>query len=106
MSERADRPERPAEREVEVTSSGAVREVPPSSPEEIVADIEHQREELAETLDALAAKLDVKSHARDAVADVKDRATTDTGRPRTELLVAGGAVVVALVGVWWWRHRR
>ena len=59
------------------------------TPEEIQAEIEEQREQLAGTLDALSAKLDVKTQAQAKVAEVKDRATTDEGRPRTELLVVG-----------------
>ena len=75
------------------------------SPEEIQADIERQREQLAGTLDALSAKLDVKAQAQAKVAEVKDRATTDQGRPRNELLVAGAAVVVLTVALVWWRKR-
>ena len=76
-----------------------------SSPEELEADIAEQREQLAETIDALTAKLDVKSQAKAKAADVRDRATTDTGRPRPELLVGAGVVVALVVGVLVWRHR-
>jgi hypothetical protein len=75
------------------------------TPEEIQAEIEEQREQLAGTLDALSAKLDVKTQAQAKVAEVKDRATTDEGRPRTELLVVGAAVVVVAVVLVWWRKR-
>jgi cobalamin biosynthesis Mg chelatase CobN len=86
------------------------------TPEDIQADIEVQREQLAGTVDALTAKLDVKSQAKakvdDAkvtasakVADLKDRATTDAGRPRTDLLVMGATVVVLAVAIVWWRRR-
>ena len=79
------------------------------TPEEIQAEIEVQREQLAGTLDALSAKLDVKSQAQAKVAevkaDVKDRATTPTGRPRTELIVVGAAVVVVTVAAILWRKR-
>ena len=75
------------------------------TPEEIQADIEQQRAQLAGTLDALSAKLDVKSQAQAKVADVKNRATTDDGRPRTELLVIGGTVVVVVVALVLWRRR-
>ncbi len=78
------------------------------SPEEIEADIERQREQLAETVDALTAKLDVKQQAQHKVedvkqqaqhkvADVKDRATTDDGKPRPEVIAAGVAVLVLVV---------
>lgn len=77
-----------------------------STPEQIEHDIEAQREQLAETIDALTAKLDVKSQAKAKAADVKDRATTDSGKPRPELVVGAVAFVAGVVGVWWWRHRR
>ncbi len=75
------------------------------TPEEIQAEIEQQREQLAGTLDALSAKLDVKSQAQAKVAEVKDRATDDQGRPRNELLVAGAVAVVLVVALVWWRKR-
>jgi hypothetical protein len=86
------------------------------SPEEIERDIEMQREQLAGTLDALSAKLDVKSQAQakvsDAkattqvkVADLRDRATNDEGRPRPELLVFGATVVIVAVALLLWRRR-
>ena len=77
-----------------------------TSPESLEADIAQQREQLAETIDALTAKLDVKSQAKAKVADVRDRATTETGRPRPELLVGAGVLVAVVVGVLVWRHRR
>lgn len=86
------------------------------SPEDIEADIEQQREQLAETVDALTAKLDVKHQAQAKVteakeqatakvAEVKDKATTDTGKPRPELLVFGATVVVVAVAIVVWRRR-
>jgi hypothetical protein len=75
------------------------------SPEEIQADIEQQREQLAGTLDALSAKLDVKAQAQAKVAEVKDKATTPSGRPRTEVLVFGATVIVVAVALVMWRRR-
>jgi len=86
------------------------------TPEELEAEIAVQREQLADTVDALSAKLDVKAQARakveDAkastvakVADVKDRATTPDGRPRPDLLVFGATVLVVTVALVWWRRR-
>ena len=86
--------------------NGQVAEETKRSPEEIEADIAAQREQLAETIDALTSKLDVKSQAKAKVADVRERATTDTGKPRPELLVGAGVVVAVVVGVLVWRHRR
>ena len=77
-----------------------------STPEEIQADIERQREQLAGTVDQLGHKLDVKAQAKERVAGVKDRATTDEGGPRPELLGAAAGVVVAVALLVWWRRRR
>ena len=63
-------------------------------PEEIEDEIELQRAQLAATVDQLTAKL-----------DVKDRMTTDTGKPRPEVLAVAGSLVVALVALAWWRRR-
>lgn len=63
-------------------------------PEQIEAEIEAQREQLAATVDQLTHKL-----------DVKDRMTTDTGRPRPELLAAAGVAALAVVALVLWRRR-
>jgi hypothetical protein len=76
-----------------------------TTPEQIEADIERQREELATTVNELQAKLDVKTRARQGVADLKDRATTATGRPRPDLTVAATAAVAVVVGLMVWRRR-
>jgi prefoldin subunit 5 len=79
------------------------------SPEELEAQIEEQREQLAGTIDALAAKLDVKTQAQTKVAEAKEtakqRTTTAEGKPRPELLAAGAALVVVVVAIIWWRKR-
>ena len=87
------------------------------SPEEIQADIERQREQLAETVDQLGHKLDVKAQTKAKVDDVKvqtkakvlevkDRSTTDAGKPRPEVLGAAVAVLTGLALVIWLRRRR
>lgn len=63
-------------------------------PEQIEAEIEAQREQLAATVDELTHKL-----------DVKDRMTTANGRPRPELLAGAGIAVVAVVALVLWRRR-
>jgi hypothetical protein len=75
------------------------------SPEELQAEIEQQREQLAGTLDALSAKLDVKAQAQAKVDEVKGRATTQDGRPRPELIAAAAAVVVVAVALIVWRRK-
>ena len=75
-----------------------------SDPDAIRADIERTREELAETVDALHAKLDVKTQAKERLARVKDHTTTDTGRPRPELVAGVLGAVLLVAGLVWWRR--
>lgn len=88
-----------------------------STPEEIQADIENQRERLARTVDQLGHKLDVKAQTRARVdevkgrtqakvAEVKDLSTTDDGKPRPEVVGAAAAVVAGVVLIVWLRSRR
>ncbi|MEO7350617.1 MAG: DUF3618 domain-containing protein [Marmoricola sp.] len=76
------------------------------SPEEIQADIERQREQLAQTVDQLTHKLDVKAQSKAKVEELKDLSTTDDGRPRPEVLGAAAAVVAGVVLIVWLRRRR
>ena len=66
---------------------------PPQTPEEIEAEIELKREQLAGTIDALSAKLDVKSQAQAKVADVKADVREKATDPN---LVAAGAALIAM----------
>ncbi|MCF6379577.1 DUF3618 domain-containing protein [Nocardioides KLBMP 9356] len=75
------------------------------TPEQIEAEIEAQRAQLADTVDELAAKLDVKSQAKEKVASLKDAATTDSGAPRAEVLAAAGSLVAMAVVLLLWRRR-
>ena len=63
------------------------------TPEQIEAEIEAQRVQLAATVDQLTDKLDVKA-----------RMTTDSGRPRPEVLAAAGSLVAMAIAVVWWRR--
>lgn len=76
-----------------------------TSPEQIEADIERQREQLATTVNQLQAKLDVKARAQDKAAELKDRATTASGRPRPDLAVAAVVALGLVVGLVVWRRR-
>ncbi len=77
----------------------------PQSPEEIREEIERTRADLAGTVDALHARLDLKSRARARAGQVKHRATTSSGRPRPEVLVGAAGVVLLVAGLVWWRRR-
>ena len=76
------------------------------TPEQIEAEIAVQREQLADTVDELAAKLDVKSRAQEKVASLKDSATNDSGTPRPEVLAAAASLVAMTVVILLWRRRR
>ncbi len=76
-----------------------------STPEDIQAEIEQKREQLAETVDLLTAKLDVKAQASAKVYELKDRATTTEGKPRPELIGAAAGAVVLIGLLVWWRRR-
>lgn len=75
------------------------------TPEQIEAEIAAQRAALAGTVDQLSAKLDVKSRAQHKAADLKGRATTDTGSPRPQVLAAAASLVAMAVVLVWWRRR-
>ena len=64
-------------------------------PAEIRQDIEDTREQLGDTVEALAEKTDVKAHAQEAV-----------DAHRTQLVVAGPAAAVLLVALVISRRRR
>lgn len=76
-----------------------------TSPEALEADLARQREELADTVTQLQAKLDVKSRARGKAAELKDRTTTATGKPRPDLTVAAVLTVALVAGLVVWRRR-
>lgn len=100
------------------TPSGATPEPGPDAGiDEIQADIDKTRQELGHTVDALAAKADVKGRAQQKAADTKDRITEtavhtrealtdDTGAVKKSIAVAAVIAVALVVGVVVWRRRR
>jgi len=73
------------------------------TPEEIRADIEHTREELADTAAALAQRADVKARAHEKVEETKAKMShkVDEAKARPQRLglaaAVAGAVVLGLV---------
>ena len=63
----------------------------PQTPDQIEAEIEVQREQLAETIDALSAKLDVKSQAQARVEEVKHTAQTKVAQVKQTAQSAVGS---------------
>ena len=86
------------------TEQDATNGTAPTDPDAIRDEIERTRENLAETVDALHAKLDVKGQARARLARAKERATTDSGKPRPELVAGAVGAVLLVVGLVWWRR--
>jgi hypothetical protein len=91
----------------------------PDTLAEARADVERTREELADTVEALAYKADVKARARDKVDEVKQTATQKVDDvkqtaeqkvgeiradppPKTQL-VAAAAIGLAIIAVVLWR---
>jgi ElaB/YqjD/DUF883 family membrane-anchored ribosome-binding protein len=90
--------------------------------EDIQRDIEKTRHELGQTVEALAAKADVKGRAKEKAADTKDRLTEkatavqsaarevvidDAGSVKPLLPVAAAiATGIAIIGLVVWRRRR
>lgn len=67
-------------------------------------EVERNREQLAQTVDALHDKLDVKAKAQARLRETKDRATTADGKPKPVVMAGAAAVVVGVVGLIWWRR--
>jgi len=75
------------------------------SPDDIVRDIEDNREQLALTIDALVDRTSPKNIARRALASVKATFFSPDGSPRVENFAkVGGAVVGVVAAVLVVRH--
>ena len=76
----------------------------PNDPDAIREEIERTRDDLAETVDALHAKLDVKGQARAKLDQVKSQATTASGKPLPEVIAGAAGAVLLVAGLIWWRR--
>jgi hypothetical protein len=70
----------------------------PTDPEQIRAEIEATRQELGDTVEALAAKADVKAHARERIERMK------ASLPSPPIMI--GVVTVLVAGFVAWRLAR
>lgn len=78
----------------------------PTEPDEIKADIEATRDQLAATVDELSHRLDVGSRAKEGAAQAKDT-VVETYRENPPVAIgAVVAVVAAVVALVVWRSRR
>lgn len=72
---------------------------PEAGIDDIQADIDKTRHELGQTVDALAAKADVKGRAQQKAADVKEHLSV----PVAAMI---GTTLLVVIGVIVWRRRR
>lgn len=74
--------------------------------DDIQADIEQTRQELGDTAQALAAKLDVPAQARQKVEETKKRVAEKTEPVQRNAVPIAAAVAVVVIGLLIWRRRR
>jgi Protein of unknown function (DUF3618) len=93
-------------------SSGGSAGGATSDPQEVRQEIERTRQELGDTVEALAYKADVKSRVQERVANISQRAQATgaqgarTVRDRRAPLAAiGGAVLLVGLAILWRRRR-
>ncbi|MCW2582000.1 MAG: uncharacterized protein JWQ53_790 [Klenkia sp.] len=78
----------------------------PTDPDEIKADIEATREQLAATVEELSHRLDVPSRAKESAFQARDTAV-ETYRENPPVVIGVAvALVAAVVGIVLWRSRR
>jgi hypothetical protein len=92
----ADKPAGRAERPR--PGAGTVGGGRPVDRQELVADIERTRRELGDTVEALVAKLDVKSRTRDRATEVKEQVTGKAGEVMRMVHGTGGQLKGQAVG--------
>ena len=106
-----DQDERAEGAAVSASAAGPDEAQETRSPDEIRADIEQAREEVGDTVEALAAKTDVKARARERADEIKAKAKSSTPesaqqggqqvatkvRENPAPFVLGGAVLLAFL---------
>jgi Protein of unknown function (DUF3618) len=80
------------------TQVGGVAAAPPDNPEELKQEIERTREQLGETVEALAAKADVKAQARAKASQVTGRLRSRTAQARQRAAATTGRLRRQLAG--------
>lgn len=78
----------------------------PTDPDQIKADIEATREQLAATVDELSHRLDVPSRAKESAFQARDTAVETYRENPPAVLGVAAALVAAVVGIVVWRSRR
>ncbi len=79
------------------TAGASVSEESERTPAQIQSDIEHTREELGDTVEALAAKTDVKARAHDRVDEIKEDVKAKVEQATPASAQEGGQQLVAKV---------
>ena len=81
-----------AGQDVTVDAAATTAPAPPDDPEELGEEIERTREQLGETVQALAAKADVKARAQDKAAQLTGRLKGEPGQARQQAAAKAGQV--------------
>jgi len=79
-------------------TAAAAGEQQPRTPDEIRADIEQTRAEVGDTVEALAAKTDVKGRAQERVNEVKAQMPEKVRQNPLPLIGAGALLLAFLIG--------
>lgn len=79
-------------------TAGTAAPAPPDDPRELRQQIERTREQLGETVEALAAKADVKARVQDKASQLTGRLKTRTAQARQQAIAQAGQVQHQLAG--------
>ncbi|MFI5064456.1 MAG: DUF3618 domain-containing protein [Streptosporangiales bacterium] len=83
--------------EAAANAAGAAQ-APADDPQALMAEIERTREELGHTVEALAAKVDVKARAQERAAEVSDQVRSRLAGVKEDLAGKVGQVTTGLTG--------